>query len=623
MSHASSPLYLDYPIRPVKLGGHEVETRQQNGVYYITPKEALKPYPEVLSQRLYENAEKYSDRVFVARRGADGEWQRYTYAQTLQAVRNIAQALLPYRLNAKRPLMILSENSLETFLLNFGAMIAGTTHAYIAPAYSLVAETPDKLKHVIETLTPGIFFAGDGKGFRRHLEALGQLDKPIITTTGDIDGVPCLNFQDFLNTPATDEVERRHAEIQADDIAKFMFTSGSTSLPKVVPTTHRMLCSNQQMLRQTLAEMEDEPPVLVDWMSWHHTFGGSHNLGIVLYNAGTFYIDDGRPTGERFNETIRNLKEISPTMYLNVPVAWAQLANALEQDEGLRETFFKRVKVLFFAGPALSQDLWQKLSDISYRHCGERIRIMAGLGMTETSPSCTFTTGPANLEAGFVGFPAPGCEVKLVPVDGKLELRVRGPHVMPGYWRHDSPRGNFDDEGFYCTGDAVRLHNPDNIEDGLIYDGRIAEDFKLATGTFVNVGELRSRILIHGNELIEDVVLVGEGRDEIGVLAFPKPTVTQRMSQMPDADWREVLESVPVQQWFENFMTGINKGFQASSKRIARLYVMEVAPDGNKGEKTDKGTLNQRLLRQNRAADIETLYGSDEHPLRFTAPDAV
>lgn len=245
---------------------------------------------------------------------------------------------------------------------------------------------------------------------------------------------------------------------------------------------------------------------------------------------------------------------------------------------------------------------------------------MAGLGMTETSPSCTFTTGPTNLEAGFVGFPAPGCEVKLVPVDGKLELRVRGPHVMPGYWRHDDGRASFDEEGFYCTGDAVRLHNPDNIADGLVYDGRIAEDFKLNTGTFVNVGELRSRILIHGNELIEDVVLVGEGKDEIGALVVAKPTVTRRLSGLPDAAWPEVLRHPAVQEWFQHFMSEINHGFSASSKRIARLYLMERAPDPNIGEKTDKGTLNQRLLRNNRAAEITALYGEDDDPLRFVAP---
>ncbi|STZ76592.1 feruloyl-CoA synthase [Bergeriella denitrificans] len=616
-----APSYLDYPIRPVRLGGHEVTVREAAGAFYITPQEALKPYPEVLSQRLYENAEKYPDRLFAARRGDGGEWVRYTYAETLAAARNIAQALLPYRLSAERPLMILSENSLEAFLLNFGAMLAGVPYAFVAPAYSLVAEQPDKLRHVIDTLTPGMFFAGEGTGFRRHLEACGQLGKPIITTTGDLEGHACLKFDDLLSVPATDEVEARHAQIRPDDIAKFLFTSGSTALPKVVPTTHKMLCSNQQMLRQTLAMMEDEPPVLVDWLSWHHTFGGSHNLGIALYNAGTFYIDDGRPVPGRFGETIRNLKEISPTMYLNVPVAWAQLANALQEDAGLRETFFKNVKLFFFAGAALSQDLWQKLSDISYAHCGERIRIMAGLGMTETSPSCTFTTGPSNLEAGFVGFPAPGCGVKLVPVDGKLELRVRGPHVMPGYWRHDNPRGSFDEEGFYCTGDAVRLLNPDNIEDGLVYDGRIAEDFKLVTGTFVNVGELRNRMLIQGNELIEDVVLAGEGRDEIGALVFPKPTVTRRMSGLgSDADWRDVLASAPVQAWFGAFMGRINQGYSASSKRIARLYLMAEPADVGLGETTDKGTLNQRLLRSRRSREIEALYGQEEDPFRFIAP---
>ncbi|MDO4433258.1 MAG: feruloyl-CoA synthase [Alysiella sp.] len=610
----------DYPERAVRLGGHAIDVRQDGGTFYITPKEALKPYPQILAERLYENAEKYPDRLFVAHRAQSGEWEGYTYAQTLQAARNIAQALLPYQLTADKPLMILSENSMASFLLNFGAMLAGAPYAFIAPAYSLLAQTPDKLQYVIEKLTPGVFFAGDGKGFRRHLEACGQLGKPIITTTGDLDGHGCLKFQDFLDTTATDAVEDNLKNVTTDSIAKFMFTSGSTALPKIVPTTHKMLCSNQQMLRQTLAQLEDEPPVLLDWLSWHHTFGGSHNMGIALYNAGTFYIDDGRPTPDRFAETIRNLHDISPTMYFNVPIGWAALANALQDDAALRETFFKRVKLFFFGGASLSQDLWQKLSDISYAHCGEKIRIMAGLGMTETSPSCTFTTGPANLEAGFVGFPAPGCEVKLVPVQDKLELRVRGPHVMQGYWRHEDGRANFDEEGFYCTGDGVRLLNPDNIEDGLVYDGRIAEDFKLFTGTFVNVGELRSRILIAGNELIEDVVLVGEGKDEIGALVFAKPTVTRRMAKMPDADWSDVLRQTDVQNWFANFADKINEGYTASSKRIARFYLMERAADVGIGEKTDKGTLNQRKLRQNRSVEIEALYDDNrEDALRFKA----
>lgn len=616
----NSPSHTDYPQRAVWLGGHAVNVREENGTFYVTPQEALKPYPATLAARLYENAERFPDRLFVAQRNAAGEWQGYTYAQTLATARNIAQALLPYRLTAENPLMILSENSIESFLLNFGAMLAGAPYAFIAPAYSLVAQTPDKLQYVIDKLTPGLFFAGNGQGFRRHLEACGQLGKPIITTTGDLEGHACLNFQDFLDTPATEAVEDNLRNIGPDSIAKFMFTSGSTALPKIVPTTHKMLCSNQQMLRQTLAQLEDEPPVLLDWLSWHHTFGGSHNMGIALYNAGTFYIDDGRPTPERFGETIRNLREISPTMYFNVPVGWAALANALQEDAALRDTFFKRVKLFFFGGASLSQDLWQKLSDISYAHCGEKIRIMAGLGMTETSPCCTFTTGPANLEAGFVGFPAPGCEVKLVPVQDKLELRVRGPHVMPGYWRQEDGQACFDEEGFYCTGDGVRLLNPDNLSDGLVYDGRIAEDFKLFTGTFVNVGELRSRMLIAGNELIEDVVLVGEGKEEIGALVFAKPTVTRRMAAMPDAPWAEVLLQADVQNWFARFAAGINQGYAASSKRIARFYLMERAADVGLGEKTDKGTLNQRKLRQNRQAEIEALYDdAREDGFRFKA----
>lgn len=623
--------YHSYPERAVTVGSNEVLVRhkseQENDILYITAVENLQDYPEFLFNKLYEYAHKYPDRILIAQRelnaetGERGDWIELTYSEVLQKARNIAQALLEYDISEERPLMILSENSLEVFLLMCGAMLANAPYALIVPAYSLVAQTPDKLQYAIDKLTPALFYAGDGKGFLRQLKACGQMDKPIITSTGHIDGEPCLNFNDFLVTDATDDVERKHQQITADSIVKFLFTSGSTGNPKVVPTTHRMLCSNQQMLKQGLCLTEDDPLVLVDWLSWHHTFGGSHNLGIVLYNGGTFYIDDGRPVAGKFDETIRNLKEISPSKYFNVPVGWAMLANALEEDQELRDNFFKNVNLYFFGGASLSAELWQKLGDISYQHCGERIRIMSGIGMTETSPSCTFTTGPSNDTASFVGVPAAGVEVKLVPMQDKIELRIKGPHVMPGYWRHDTTHrnisGSFDEEGFYCTGDGVLPYNPDKPSEGLVYDGRIAEDFKLTTGTFINVGELRNRIVLQGLELIEDVVLTGEGRDEIGAFIFIKEKVARELTRLNEAKLKEVLEHDKIQAWFNDFMSKVNTDFKASSKRIARIYLMENPASVVEGEKADKGTLNQRKLRNNRVEEYQALYGCEADTLRF------
>ncbi|WP_367109419.1 feruloyl-CoA synthase [uncultured Psychrobacter sp.] len=630
--------YHTYPERAVAIGSHKVHVRQTSGsnsdIIYIDAVEALQDYPKRLFDKLYEYADKYPDRMLIAQREADtatgerGDWIKLTYSEVLQKARSIAQALLKYELSAERPLMILSENSIEVFLLMFGAMLAGVPYTLIAPAYSLLAKTPDKLQYVIDKVTPALFYAGDGKGFLRQLKACEQLHQPIITTTGELDGVPCLNFDDFIATKATDKVEKKQQRISADSIVKFLFTSGSTGDPKVVPTTHRMLCSNQQMLKQTLRLDENDPPVLVDWLSWHHTFGGSHNLGVAIYNGGAFYIDDGRPIAGSFDETIRNLKDISPSKYFNVPVGWAMLASALEDDKALRDNFFKNVDLFLFGGAGLSQELWQKLSDISYQHCGEKIRIMAGMGMTETAPSCTFTTGPANTNASFVGFPAPGVEVKLVPVQDKLELRIRGPHVMAGYWRHhttnsstsnSSARDSFDEEGFYCTGDGVLFYDPDDPAKGLVYDGRIAEDFKLMTGTFVNVSELRSRIILQGLEMIDDVVLTGEGKDEIGAFVFIKEKAARHLTGLTNTSLKEVLEHDKVQAWFSDFMNKINDDYEASSKRIARIYLMENPASVALGEKTDKGTLNQRKLRNSRVDEHTALYSDKADKLRFLA----
>ena len=625
--------YHSYPERAVAVGSNDAIVHQQHDaegdIYYINAATPLEDYPDFLFDKLYEYAEKYPDRVLIAQRELDeatgerGDWIKLTYRDVLQKARNIAQGLLPYNLSEERPLMILSENSIEVFLLMCGAMLANVPYALVVPAYSLVAKNPDKLQYVIDKLTPAAFYAGDGNGFSRQLKACGQMDKPIITSTGTIDGQPCVHLDELLATEATDAVEKTHEKMTPDTIVKFLFTSGSTGNPKVVPTTHRMLCSNQQMLKQGLCLSEDDPLVLVDWLSWHHTFGGSHNLGIALYNGGTFYIDDGRPVAGKFEETIRNLKEISPSKYFNVPIGWSMLANALEEDEALRENFFKKVDLYFFGGASLSADLWQQLGDISYQHCGERIRIMSGIGMTETSPSCTFTTGSSNDTASFVGVPASGVEVKLVPMTDKIELRIKGPHVMPGYWRHDSTKVNtaasFDEEGFYCTGDGVLPYNPDDLSEGLVYDGRIAEDFKLTTGTFVNVGELRNRMVVQGMALIEDVVITGEGKREIGAFVFVKEKAARKLTALPHAEFKHVLAHDKLQAWFCDFMNRINEGYHASSKKIARIYLMENPPNVVEGEKTDKGTLNQRKLRNNRTQETEKLYAEDADKLRFLA----
>lgn len=614
-----------YPERFVKLGSHETYFEYKNGALYISPKEQLKPYPQKLTDRLLEHAAAHPDRVFAAKRDAQGEWIKLTYAETANRAWRIAQALKNRaHLSTERPIVILSGNDLEHLTLSMGAMLAGIPFSAISPAYSLISKDFGKLKHIFDTLTPGLVFANDGDAFASAIQScLNNDDIEIITNSGRLGEQDCTAFASLLDSEIKD-IKAHYATIDEHQIAKFLFTSGSTKMPKAVPTTHLMLCTNQQMLLQTFPEFEETPPILVDWLAWHHTFGGSHNVGIALYNGGTIYIDDGKPVPGKMDETIRNLKEISPTVYLNVPKGWEEITEALEHDVELRDKFFAKVKVLFFAGAALSEAGWNRLDKIAQDHCGERIRIMSGLGMTETAPSCVFTTGP-KVMAGFIGYPAPGCEVKLTPYGDKLEFCVRGKNVMKHYWRlpADQQADIFDEEGFYRTGDAVQLVDPNDPSQGLMYDGRIAEDFKLNTGTFVNVGTLRNKVLITGNQLIQDVCITGSNLSAIGFLIFPKINACAEYAglDLQHSNAKEILAHPKVQQWFKQFLLDFNKDATGSSNTVPMLYLMTEAPQLDAGETTDKGNLNQSGILKRRAALVQELYEKNvNNPLIIRIP---
>ena len=605
--------------RPVSIGMPAVQLHQAGQALYMQALEPLQAYPQRLLERLLRWAEERPEQTFIARRGAAGEWQRISYAEMLGRVRSIAQGLLGFDLSVERPLLILSGNDLEHLQLACAALYLGVPYCPVSPAYSLVAQDYTKLQHICMLLQPGLVFAADGQAFARAIEAVVPAATPLLLTAGEVAGRECRSFASLLGVEACDEADAAFAATGPESIAKFLFTSGSTKLPKAVITTQRMLCANQQMLLQTFPVFGEAPPVLVDWLPWNHTFGGSHNVGIVLYNGGTLYIDDGKPTPQHFAETLRNLREISPTAYLTVPKGWEELVAALEVDAELCETFFAQIKLLFFAGAGLSQAVWDRLDAVAEAHCGERIRMMAGIGMTETSPSCTFTTGPLSM-AGYVGLPAPGCEVKLVPVDGKLEGRFRGPHVMPGYWRSpEQSAAAFDEEGFYCSGDALKLADPEHPEWGLMFDGRIAEDFKLNTGVFVSVGPLRTRVIMAGAPYIQDVVVTAPNRECIGLLVFPQLAACRELAGLPDgATAEQVLASAKLRTWLGELLERLNLQATGSASRLAWACLMSEPPSLDKGEVTDKGSLNQRVILSCRAERIDALY-QDADPQRVTA----
>jgi len=600
--------------RSVAIGNSEVEVRREaDGTLYMNACEALAPLPERLLDRLLLWAAERPKQTFVAARDELGEWRRISYAQMLNSTRRIASSLLDYGLSAERPLIILSGNDLDHLQLAFGAMYAGIPYCPVSPAYSLVSQDFAKLRHIVELLQPGLVFAADAGPFRRAIEAQIDVKVPLLFGRGGLEGRPCRVFSELLDVQDCSAADAAFAVTDGETIAKFLFTSGSTKQPKAVPTTQRMLCANQQMLLQTFPEFAQEPPVLVDWLPWNHTFGGSHNLGIALYNGGSFYIDAGRPTPQGFAETLRNLKEISPTAYLTVPRGWEELAGALERDAQLRESFFAKIRLFFFAAAGLSQEVWDRLDRVAEAHCGERIRMMAGLGMTEAAPSCTFTTGPLSV-AGYVGLPAPGCEVKLVPLEGKLEARYRGPNLMHGYWRNPEQNAEaFDEEGFYCSGDALRLVDESNPQLGLMFDGRLAEDFKLSSGVFVNVGPLRTRAVLAGSRYVQDVVVLAPDRPGLALLVFPRMAECRSLSGMgAEASDAEVLGCPRVRTWFADWLAQLNLQATGNANFFGWVALLDEAPSIDRGEITDKGSLNQRAILLSRAELIDRLYRGED-----------
>jgi feruloyl-CoA synthase len=614
--------------RDAQVGGcveATVETRA-DGSTLVRSTEALRWFPTRLTDCLEQWAQSAPDRTFVARRERGGAWRRISYAQMLERAQAVGQALLDLGLSAERPLAILSGNDIEHLTLALGALWAGVPYVPVSTAYSLVSQDHAKLRHILGAVTPGLVYASD-TAYTKAIDA---------TVPGDVTRIIGeREFDRLLTASPGPTLAAAHAAVGPDTIAKLLFTSGSTKTPKGVMTTHRMLCANQQMIRQCLgflandgaeapasqppppegvgstgrAGSTQEPPVLVDWLPWNHVFGGSHNVGIALYNGGTLYIDDGKPTPSGMAETLRNLREISPTIYFNVPKGLEEIATAMDSDTLLRNTLFKRCKAIMFAGAALSQPVWDKLHAHAEAATGERVRVITGLGMTETAPSCTFAVG-TNVASGHIGLPVPGVEAKLVPVDGKLEIRFRGPNVMPGYWRAPEQSADaFDDEGFYRTGDAVKWIDAADPQRGLLFDGRTAEDFKLSTGTFVSVGPLRAKIIQAADPCVQDAVITGLNRDEVGALLFPRADECRRLADLPaSTPLPEVLHDARVRTFFQTLADRLWRESSGSANRVARLHVLAEPPSIDKGEITDKGSINQRAVLAQRAALVQALY---------------
>ena len=569
----------------------DIETRD-DGTIVLRQRERLEPYLETLADYIDHWADAAPDRIWLARRGADGCWKSVCYGEARDQARALGAGLLNLGLSKTRPLLILSENSLEHGLLGLACAYVGIPYSPITPAYSLVSEDHAKLKDIDALLEPGAVFADNGSQFERAMKAIHSPRCTIINCRELLPGA--VSFESLLETDPAPAAAAR-ARVGPETVLKYMFTSGSTGSPKAVINTNHMICANQAMIRDCYRFLVDEPPVVLDWAPWNHTAAGNKVSYMVLTNGGSYYIDDGKPVPGKFDETIENLRGLACTWYFNVPAGYDRLVEALETDAALAQTFFSRLRMLFYAGAGMAQHTWDRLAEIGRQTTGKDVLIATGLGATETAPFALAWT-EIETKAGNLGLPVRELSMKLVPIEDKLEVRFKGPSITPGYFKEpDKTREVFDEEGYYRMGDALRPADPEDLSRGFYFDGRVAENFKLSTGTWVAVGAVRSELVDGLGGLARDAVIVGENRKELGALLW--------LSESAQSMDKETLRQALAER-----LKKASVAATGSASRVTRVSFLATDPSFDRGELTEKGSLNQRALRSHNGDLIESLY---------------
>ncbi|MFA5597170.1 MAG: feruloyl-CoA synthase [Pusillimonas sp.] len=599
------------PFNHLRFAEQIVDFEQRNdGTLILRSPHALRAYPNHFCFHLRRWAAETPNNVFLAERDENDQWQKITYREMLQSVESLGQALLDRGLSSSRPLMVLSENSIDLASLTLAALYAGVPVVPVSPAYSLLSQDLMKIRAIADLVTPGMIYAANAEPYARAIEAIRKEDTTVVISKGTLPG--SVQYKNLLQTQPSVALTQAFDRVNPDQVAKILFTSGSTGEPKGVITTHRMLCSNQQSIAQCWPFMEDSPPVILDWLPWSHAFGANHNFNLVLRNGGSLYIDDGKPMPGLIEKTVRNLREISPTLYFNAPRGFDALLPYLERDSSLRDKFFQNLDLIFYASAALPQNLWDRLESASIASRGERVHMVSSWGATETT--CTATSVYFTIEkAGVIGLPAPGVEVMLAPSASKMELRVRGPIVTPGYWkRPDLTATAYDEEGFYKIGDAGKLDDQDDPSKGILFDGRVAEDFKLLSGTWVHCGQVRLNAISACTPAIQDVVITGHDRETLGLLVFLNQSACRDIAEDQSLTTAELASNPKVHAFIKKGLQTYNQKHNSNSMRIERFTLLPDTPIIDYGEITDKGYINQNAVIKRRAAVIESMYRDSE-----------